>query len=46
MWYKYVVRQMLVDLLPNSSHFVNIPKMDKIVCHIGVGSATEKRSHV
>jgi large subunit ribosomal protein L5 len=46
MWYRYVVRQMLVDLLPNSSHFVNIPKMDKIVCHIGVGSATEKRSHV
>ena len=46
MWYTNVVRRTLVEMIPNPSFFLNIPKMDKIVCHIGVGSGTEKRSHV
>lgn len=46
MWYKGVVRRTMVDMLPGSSYFLVLPKMTKIVCHIGVGSATEKRSHI
>jgi len=46
MWYTNVVRRTLVEMIPTPSFFLNIPKMDKIVCHIGVGSGTEKRSHV
>ena len=46
MWYKGVVRRTMVEMLPGSSYFLELPKMDKIVCHIGVGSATEKRSHI
>jgi ribosomal protein L5 len=33
-------------MIPTSSFFLDLPKMEKIVCHIGVGSSTEKRSHV
>jgi len=46
MWYNQVVRRVLTDMLPVSTFFLDLPKMDKIVCHIGVGSGTEKRSHV
>ena len=46
MWYTTVVRRTLVEMMPNPSFFLSIPKMEKIVCHIGVGSGTEKRSHV
>ena len=41
MWYTNVVRRTLVEMIPTPSFFLNIPKMDKIVCHIGVGSGTE-----
>ena len=46
MWYTNVVRRTLVEMIPTPSFFVDLPKMEKIVCHIGVGSSTEKRSHV
>lgn len=46
MWYTNVVRRTLVEMIPTSSFFLDLPKMEKIVCHIGVGSSTEKRSHV
>ena len=46
MWYTNVVRRTLVDMLPSTNSFLNAPKMEKIICHIGVGSGTEKRSHV
>ena len=46
MWYTNVVRRTLVEMIPTPSFFVDLPKMEKILCLMGVGSGTEKRSHV
>jgi hypothetical protein len=43
MWYTNVVRRTLVEMTPIPSYFLDIPKMEKIVCHIGVGAGTQKK---
>ncbi len=45
LWYEEVVRKTFLDMYPVKS-VEEIPQLTKIVCHMGVGSATVKRSDV